>query len=541
MGIITRRELLQALTAGAMLSPWNSATTPERENEIIETDICLYGGTSAAVAAAVEAARLGKWAVIVEPGQHLGGMTSGGLGETDIGHKGAIGGVAREFYTRVREHYLVTYGSDSKQLQDCVGGFRFEPHVAEQILKSMVAEARTPILCGHRLRSVKKRGNHIEELTTEKGARIRAKVFIDTSYEGDLVAKAGVSYTVGREANAQYSETLNGVYFGHPNHNFKVPVDPFVKEGDPSSGLLKTISADTPGEQGQGDHRVQAYCFRMCMTNVPENRLPFPKPKGYDRDRYTLLSRYISAGVWDVLKLSKPMPNGKTDTNNFGAFSMDNIGMNYRYPNGDYRTRERIWQDHVTYQQGLMWFLSNDERVPTSVRSEVGQWGLCKDEFQDTGGWPHQLYVREARRMVSAYVMTEHNCRGKTVAGDSVGLAAYTMDSHNCQRIARMENGRWTARNEGNVEIGGFPPYPISYRSMVPHERECANLLVPVCLSASHIAYGSIRMEPVFMVLGQSAATAATLAIDSRQSVQQVDTAPLRKQLEKNRQILAWR
>lgn len=503
--------------------PLPKAEKPQR----VEADICVYGGTSGGIAAAIQARRMGKTVALVEFGKYLGGLTTGGLGATDIGNKGAIGGISREFYRRIGQHY----GQEE--------GWTFEPSAATKVYNAMLAEARVPVYREQRLASVKKNGNRIEEIRMENGNVFRAKVFIDSTYEGDLLAKAGVSYHVGREANAKYHETLNGVQYGHPHHNFKVPVDPFVVEGDPKSGLLPGISSEPPGEHGQGDHRVQAYNFRMCLTRA-EDRLPFPRPKGYDPQRYTLLARYIQAGVWDALRLTKMMPNGKTDTNNFGGFSTDNIGMNYGWPDGDYQTREKIFQEHVTYQQGLMWFLCNDERVPQKIRDEVRAWGLPRDEFTETGGWPHQLYVREARRMISDYVMTEHHCRGKEVAPDAVGLAAYTMDSHNCQRIARIENGRWTARNEGDVEIGGFPPYPISYQSIVPKEKECANLLVPVCLSSSHIAYGSIRMEPVFMVLGQSAATAASMAIDGKTAVQDVHLSRLQGRLIQDGQILVW-
>lgn len=492
-----------------------------------ETDLCVYGATPAGIAAAIQAKRMGKTVVLLSFDRHPGGMTSGGLGATDIGNKAAIGGISREFYRRLGAHY----GNDEN--------WTFEPSVAEETLRAMCREEGVRLLYKQRLANVQKEGSRITAITTEGGHTFRARMFVDATYEGDLLAKAGISYTVGREANAQYGETLNGVHFGHPNHNFRVPVDPFVMPGDPKSGLLKGISGEPPGEQGQGDRKVQAYNFRLCMTKALD-RLPFPKPEGYDPERYTLLARYIDAGVWDVLRLTKMMPNGKTDTNNFGAFSSDNIGENYGWPDGDYQTRERIFQDHVTYHQGLMWFLCHDERVPEKVRDEVKEWGLPRDEFMETGGWPHQLYVREARRMVSDYVMTEKHCTYKETAPDSVGLAAYSMDSHNCQRVARQENGVWTARNEGNVEVRPSAPYPISYRAIVPKEAECENLFVPVCLSASHIAYGSIRMEPVFFILGQSAATAACLTIDAGVSAQKVDYAKLRERLLADKQLLDW-
>lgn len=490
-------------------------------------DVVVYGGTSGGVAAAVQAAQMSKSVVLIEPGQHLGGLTSGGLGATDIGNKGAIGGLAREFYRRVGRHY----GKEES--------WTFEPHVAEQVMNELAREAGVKVVLGERLDlngGVSKQQARVANIRMESGRVFAARVFIDASYEGDLMAKAGVSYHVGREANSVYDETFNGVQLGSKKHQFNANVDPYVRPGDPASGLLPGVHAGSPGEHGAGDRRVQAYNFRMCLTDDPANRLPFPKPAGYDPLRYELLRRYIEAGVFDALRSNLPMPNRKTDTNNNGAFSSDNIGMNYDYPDGDYATRDTVFQDHVAYQQGMMWFLANDPRLPEHVRREVNRWGLCKDEFQQTGGWPHQLYIREARRMISAYVMTQHNCQGRETADDAIGLAAYGMDSHNTQRW--VKDGH--ASNEGDVQVHGFRPYPVAYRSIVPKQAECDNLLAPVCLSASHIAYGSIRMEPVFMVLGQSAATAACLAIDRDIAVQEIDYANLKERLLADKQILAW-
>ena len=490
-------------------------------------DVVVYGGTSGGVAAAVQAARMGKRVVLIEPGKHLGGLTSGGLGATDIGNKGAIGGISREFYRRVGRHY----GKDE--------AWTFEPHVAEAIMDEFVREAGVTVVRQERLDlagGVKKQGPRIAAIRMESGREFAGRAFIDASYEGDLLAKAGVSYHVGREANSVYDETLNGVQLGSKKHQFNAPVDPYVVPGDPRSGLLPGVHAGGPGEHGQADRRVQAYNFRMCLTDDPANRLPFPKPAGYDPLRYELLRRYIDAGVFDALGSNLPMPNRKTDANNNGAFSTDNIGMNYDYPDGDYATREKIFQEHVTYQQGMMWFLANDPRLPQKVRDEVNRWGLCEDEFVESGGWPHQLYIREARRMISDYVMTQHDCQGRRVAEDAIGLAAYGMDSHNTQRY--VKDGH--AINEGDVQVHGFTPYPVSYLSITPKASECDNLLVPVCLAASHIAYGSIRMEPVFMVLGQSAATAACQAIDADVAVQRIDIRKLQERLLADRQILAW-
>jgi hypothetical protein len=519
----------------------------------LPTDVVIYGGTSGGIAAAVQAARMNRSVVLIEPSRHLGGLTSGGLGATDIGNKKAIGGIAREFYQRIFRYYTQkdawsqeTFPQYRKRAQghwvDADTMWGFEPRVAETVLRQMLAEAGVTPVLGERLdrkRGVCKQGARIASITMQSGRAFAGRMFIDATYEGDLMAAAGVEYTVGREPNAKYGETLNGVQTRQAKwHQFETPVDPYVTPGDPRSGLLPGVHEGGPGKEGEGDRRVQAYNFRMCLTDLPENRRPFPKPANYDPLRYELLLRYIEAGGKTFFKGGgSPMPNQKTDTNNDGPFSTDDIGANYEYPDGDEAARAKIIADHRDYQLGLMWTLANHPRVPAQVRKAVNRWGLAKDEFTDNDNWPHQIYVREARRMVSSYVMQEQNCRGKRVAEDPVGLAAYTMDSHNTQRYA---DAAGHARNEGDVEIGGFPPYAISYRSIVPKASQCTNLLVPVCLSASHIAYGSIRMEPVFMVLGQSSATAAAQAIKDNCSVQSVAYPQLRDRLVNDKQVLVF-
>jgi FAD dependent oxidoreductase/NPCBM-associated, NEW3 domain of alpha-galactosidase len=534
---MTRRKLLAATAAAALAyaararvahgSPAGSRLRyyyplPPQRRRTIETDICVYGGTSAGIAAAVQARRLGRTVAVAAFGRHIGGLSASGLGATDTGRIAAIGGIAREFYRRAGARYNLPET------------FRFEPHVAEEVFEEWVAEHGFDLHREQRLESVVMEADRIAELRMESGLRFRAGMFIDAGYEGDLLAKAGATWFAGREGNAAYGETLNGVQF-RSGHQFRTDIDPYVVPGDPASGLLQGIAPDPPGATGDADHRIQAYNFRVCLTNAAD-RLPFPQPDGYDPERYALLLRYIEAGIFDVFGNNQPMPNGKTDFNNNGAVSTDNIGRNYEWPDGDYRERERIFQDHVTYQQGLLWFLANDERVPAGIRAQVSAMGLPRDEFADTGGWPHELYVREARRLVSDYVMTEHDCRGTRTAPDSVGLASYNMDSHNCKRV--VVDGH--PRNEGDVQVGVPNPYPISYRSIVPRAGECANLLVPVCLSSSHIAYGSIRMEPVFMLLAHAAATAASQALEAGVAVQEVDYAALRRQLRRDAMVLEW-
>ena len=512
-------------------------------------DVVVYGGTSAGVAAAIQAARMGKSVVLIEPSAHIGGLTSGGLGATDIGNKAAIGGLSREFYRRIGAHYrqpsawkygtLETYGDKRKGAADDAM-WTFEPHVAEKVYREWLAELHVPIVQA-RLdlkEGVKKDGSRIVAINLEGSAGWCAgKMFIDATYEGDLMAKAGCRYHVGREANSVYGETLNGVQVAHArSHQFIKDVDLYVKPGDPSSGLLPLIQAKPLGKDGDGDSHIQAYNFRLCTTDVPENRRAWPNPEGYDPARYELLLRNCEAGDHRVPWNPIFMPNRKTDTNNNFAISTDFIGANYDYPDGNYQTRDRIVREHVLYQMGLMYTLANNPRVPESVRSHFQKLGLAKDEFQDNDNWPHQLYVREARRLISEYVMTQHHCQGRLVCDDPVGMGAYNMDSHNVHRYVTKDG---KVRNEGDIQVG-VSPYPISYRSIRPKKSECENLLVPVCLAASHIAYGSIRMEPVFMVLGQSSATAACQAIDANVAVQDIDYPKLKARLLEEQQVLEW-
>jgi hypothetical protein len=533
------------------LSPIPAVLALAASASAADYDVVVYGGTSGGVAAAVQTARMGKAVVLIEPSRHVGGLTSGGLGYTDSGNKAVVGGLAREFYRRVKKHYdrpeAWTYEKPEQYKlyrRDDDAMWTFEPHVAEQLLRDMLAEHKVPVVLGERLdralgKGVKLDGKRITAIVTESGKVFAGKVFIDATYEGDLMAAAGVSNAVGREPNVKYGETLDGAArkWNTHNHRFTVKVDPFGKPGDKSSGLLPGIDPDPLPADGEGDHRVQAYCFRMCMSNVPENRVPFPKPADYDERRYELLLRNFEAG--DLRFPMKPdlMPNGKTDTNNNGAVSTDHIGANYNYPDASYAEREKIVRDHESYQKGLMWTLANHPRVPKRIRDEMAKWGLAKDEFTDTGNWPHQIYVREARRLVGEYVLTELDCRRKRDTPQSVGMGSYNMDSHNCARTVTPEG---FVQNEGDVQESPGGPYKISYRSIVPKKVECPNLLVPVCLSCSHIAYGSVRMEPVFMVLGQSAATAAVLAIDGKVDVQQVDYAKLRERLLAAGQVLEY-
>ena len=490
-------------------------------------DVCVYGGTSAGVIAAYAAAKMGKSVVLIEPGNRLGGLSSGGLGFTDIGNKYVVSGLARDFYRRIGQHY---------------GKFEqwtFEPKVAEAIFLDYVKRGNFKVVYDTRLRKVNKTGNHIAGIELESSSHpsapaqtIKAKQYIDCSYEGDLMAKAGVSYTTGREGNSVYNETVDGVQL-KDQHQFPNGIDPYKIPGKPESGLLWGISNETLAPIGSGDKKIQAYNFRICLTNDPANMIEITKPDNYDPTHYELLLRYLQAKPakdWSAFLKPDMMPNHKTDINNNGPFSTDMIGMNYAYPDGDYATRAAIIKAHDDYTKGFLYFIGHDPRMPEHLRTQMLKWGYPKDEYLTSNHFTPQLYVREARRMLGAYVMTEANCLRKEVVDDKVGMGAYNMDSHNAERL--VVNGM--VKNEGDVQLRGINPYPIAYRSIIPKANECGNLLVPVCLSASHMAYGSIRMEPVFMVLAQSAAVAACQAIDKRVDVQGIDVNQLKAELTDN-------
>ena len=538
-------------------------------------DVVIYGGTSAGISSAIQSSRMGKTVALIEPTNRLGGLTTGGLGQTDIGNKQAIGGISREFYKNISAYYkesanwkwqsMDSYRSlgQSKTDDGEETMWTFEPSAAQHVFAEMMEPEKIDIFYNLRLNretGVTVKNKQIIAIKMENGRVFKGKMFIDATYEGDLLAAAGVSYTVGRESNATYGETLNGVQANRLsytlkkkissngyNHNFVEGVDPYIVKGDPNSGLLPYISNKAPGIDGGGDKKIQAYCFRMTLTDHPDNRIPFQKPDNYKEINYELLFRNYEAADGNIRQMydygdklvpwiNAPMPNRKTDTNNCYGFSTDFIGQNYDYPEATYTEREKIAKAHLDYQQGLMWTLAYHPRIPQEMRNEVSRWGTCKDEHSITNnGWPQQLYIREARRMVSDYVITQKHCEGMEVASDPVGMAAYTMDSHHVQRYVDI-NG--FVKNEGNVEAPVGSPFPISFHSIVPRKSECTNLLVPICLSSSHIAFGSIRMEPVFMVLGQSAATAACHAIDEKCNVQDISYPKLQDRLLRDRQVL---
>ncbi|MFY0652433.1 MAG: FAD-dependent oxidoreductase [Cyclobacteriaceae bacterium] len=520
----------------------------------LQADVIVYGGTSAAVTTAVQASRMGKSVIVVSPDKHLGGLSAGGLGWTDSGKKQAVGGISREFYQKIFEYYDADenwkwqkksdYGNKGQGSPAIDGNNRtmwiFEPHIAEQVFEDFIKEHKIKVYRDewlNRESGVEVSEGQIKSITTLSGKKYEGKMFVDATYEGDLMASSGVSYHVGREANSVYDETWNGVQIGtlHHKHWFMSDISPYKIPGDSTSGVLPLISTEDPGVKGEGDHRIQAYCFRVCMTNHPENRKPFPKPTNYDRARYELLTRVYATGRRDHFEKFDPIPNKKTDTNNHGPVSSDYIGMNYDYPEASYERRKEIIADHQNYQQGLLYFICNDPSIPEDIQSEYKKWGLAKDEFVDNDNWPHQLYVREARRMIGEYVTSEKDITSEYDTPQSVGMGSYAMDSHNTQRYIKPDG---FVQNEGDIGTKVKKPYKISYGSIIPRKEDCRNLLVPVCVSSSHIAYGSIRMEPVFMILGQSAGTAAAMALDENVGIHDLPFEKIRAKLLEDGQVL---
>lgn len=499
-------------------------------------DLVVYGGTAGGVMTAVSGAREGLKVVLLEPGAHLGGMATGGLSRTDFGKKEVIGGYALEFYWRVGRKYAI-----QRFAQD-VAWF-YEPKTGEQVLREMLEQAGVRVLMRHRLREktgVEKSGTKLTSIQTENGARFAGRMFADCSYEGDLMAQSGVRYTFGRESQAEYGESLAGVRERTPLHQFLVRVSPY----DANGKLLAEVDTGPRGAPGSADKKVQAYNFRMILSEDPANQAAFPKPPAYNPKRYELLARLLDAmtaklgraPVMQEVTLIARIPNGKADINNQGAFSTDYIGKSWGYPDGDYATRARIWQDHVDYVKGFFYFLAHDPRVPGSLQKEINSWGLAKDEFVETENWPHQLYIREARRMVGEFVVTQKDLQTDLKKPDVIGMGSYNSDSHNIQRLATADGA---AENEGDMQVA-VTPYQIPYRVMLPKRDQAVNLLVPVCFSASHVAYSSLRMEPQYMILGHAAGVAASLALKSEKPVQEISVAALQEKLKSQGAVFDW-
>lgn len=528
----------------------------ESDSKTFKADVIVYGGTSSAVAAAVQIVRMGRSVIIVSPDKHLGGLSSSGLGFTDTGNKEVIGGIAREFYQLIYQHYekpeswkwqkRSEYGNKGQGSPAIDGEKRtmwiFEPHVAEAAFEKLITENNVTVYRNEwldRENGLITKNGKIISFRTLSGKTFIGRIFVDATYEGDLMAASGVSYNVGREANSVYDETWNGVQKGvfHHGHYFKKNISPYKTPGDPATGLLPRISTEIPGENGTGDNKIQAYCFRLCLTKHPENKVLITRPAGYDSTQYELLLRVMETGWNEYFEKYDAIPNLKTDVNNHGPFSSDNIGMNYDYPDATYERRKEIINEHITYQKGLLYFTATDPRLPEWLREEMNSWGYARDEFSDNGYWPYNIYVREARRMIGEYVMTENDVLVKRPVPDPIGMGSYTMDSHNVQRYVTPEG---FVQNEGDLGVRAPKPYQISLGSIMPKKEECTNLLVPVCVSCSHIAFGSIRMEPVFMILGQSAGTIASMALNKRKSIHNLTYSEIREKLLASGQILIY-
>jgi hypothetical protein len=528
------KPLFLSLAAAFIFSSISKAEEPNY-------DLVVYGDSSGAVVAAISAKREGRSVIWLNPTSFPGGMSSSGLGATDfLGKRDTFGGIASEFYDAI----AAAYGEKFVR--------SFEPKVGLQVFKKMIADAGVEVIYNERLdrtpgKSVKMNGKKIESITMLSGKTYRAKMFIDATYVGDLMAAAGVSYTVGREPESQYNEDMAGVrrgdtkprlhYTQKDKDHFIKDVDPYVIPGKPESGLLPKIHKIENLTNGQSDKKIQAYNYRVCLTTDPKLHIPIEKPEGYNELDHELLLRNFEAGDLRMPALIEPLSGtgSKVDWNNMQAVGSDLAGGNWDYPEASYEKRIEIEKAHQTYIRGFLWTLSNNPRVPEAIRKQASKYGLSKDEFTDNGGWPWMIYIREARRMLGDYVMTQQDCQGKRSATDPVGLGSFGMDSHCVQHFV-TESGH--AQNDGVIWRVPPKPYGISYRSIIPKKGECENLFSPICFSASHVAHGSMRMEPVFMALSQSAAIAAGLAMDEDTSVQDVDYVKLNKKLLDAKQVL---
>lgn len=548
-GILILNVILAGLVFKACQNP------SEIQENAKSADVIIYGGTCAAITSAVQIVKMGRSVIIVSPDTHLGGLTASGLGFTDTGDKSVIGGLSKEFYHRIFLYYQdssawkwqkkeeygnVGQGTDAID-KEYGTMWIFEPHVAEKVFEDFIEEYNIEVLRNEwldRETGVEMLNGKIKSITTLSGQKYKGKVFIDATYEGDLMAAAGVRYFIGREGNEVYHEEWNGIQIGvlHHGHHFgNRNISPYVVPGDPESGVLPRISTEDPGIKGNGDNKIQAYCYRTCLTRNEKNRVSFKRPDGYDSTQYELLIRVYNSGWRETFRKFDPIPNLKTDVNNHGPFSFDNIGMNYDYPEASYERRKDIIDEHIAYQKGLLYFIAHDPRIPREVQSEMRKWGLARDEFIDNENWPHQIYVREARRMTGEFVMTENEILGKTTIGEPVGMGSYTMDSHNVQRYINSDG---FVQNEGDIGVYPEKPYQIALGAILPEKESCTNLLVPVAVSSSHIAFGSIRMEPVFMILGQSAGTVAALALDKNKGIHDLSYPVIKSKLIADGQIL---
>jgi ribulose 1,5-bisphosphate synthetase/thiazole synthase len=528
-------KVLYLLTACALLNACNN----EVNQNVLTTDICILGGSEAGFTAAIQASRLGKKVVLIEPTGHPGGMVVEGLGkDMRFGNARVIGGIAREFYEKVEAHYGLKAEFENPKWYS-----KYEPSIAEAVIEQMLEEEKNiTIIRNTRIKEqngVEKKGNRIEKVILENGSEIKAKVFVDASIEGHLLHFAGITTETIREGNEKYGEKLNGVQEVNTFKQFTVDVDPYIIEGDSTSGLISTIQAGELGNHGDPSHYIQGFCFRMCLTKDEQNKLPINKPEDYVSERYEIYRRHLKEGG-QLFRPEANRHNGKTDIGSWHDLSANLYGENWEYPQGDYEKQDSIIQYHRSFTLGLLWFLQNDESVDSLTRANWEGWGLPKDEFTDNGNWPRRLYIRSGRRMVSEYVITEHNVdiKVKDTVSDPIAIAWWPPDVHHARRI--VKDGK--AYNEGFTHVendGTWKPFKISFQATVPKKDECSNVLTPTCLSSSYVGYGSIRIVPTFMIMGQSVGAAATIAVNENLDVQDIPFPELEKVLLSQNQLLA--
>ena len=495
-------------------------------------DVVVYGATAGGTIAAIAAAEEGAAVLLIEPGRHVGGMVTGGLSHNDYGDRSVIGGMALEFYKKVADHYKAP-------LYYWRGP---EPHVGERIFLDWLEAAGVEIRFGNRVEEVVTRDHRIESIGLTGGDRISGRVFIDATYEGDLMARAGVSYAVGREGVRDFGESWAGRRAIMPDGHQMLPrVSSFDEKGD----LLPLIHPEPMVAEGEADAGIQGYGFRLIVTDEPSNRVSFPVPDLYDPADYALVARYyqVHPGAGNMVHLWPTLPGGKSDMNSSGPISTNVVnGLNWEYPDAEYNRRDEIWQKMKDYTLGLLYFLSYDPAVPERIRKETQEIGLCRDEFTDNGHWPHQLYIRVARRMIGEYFMTQHDLETDTVKYDAIGMGSYNIDVRHVQRtfvpVSRFPELHYEVYNEGYISIP-VAPYEIPYRALLPSYGECRNLIVPVCISASHVAYASVRMEPQYMIMGHAAGIAAAMAAREGREVHLVDIARLQEKLAAGNQVLS--
>lgn len=524
------------------------SVVPRYTASSLNVNVLVYGSTPGGVISAVSASRAGADTVILlDPAMIVGGMSSNGLGQTDKGITFAIGGYANEFFVRVARFYNSSTDTPLYQL---------EPHLAEKAFMDMLNEDQILRIPTTHITNVLVQNQQIISVTTAEGTTITADMFIDATYEGDLLALAGATMTWGREAQSVYKESYAGRREPYSAMDY-FPVSPYLNNN--TGELYPFLVTDAYAAPfGSGDDKVQGYNFRLCVTKNVSNKVPFTQPANYNSSDWALLRAYAAlapATLPSYLNNIAPLPNGKYDLNNGGLISTDATGLSWLWPNATYEERQSIYQAHIDYQQGFLWTVGNDPAIPITVRNEVNSYGLCKDEFTMNNNWPPQLYVREGRRLVGDNVFIQQNIENRTSYGNlSIGLGSYAFDGHYshrgpCIMTTNHSCVMWTEPTPptdlSNIGFGGegYPGpqtelYQIPYTVLLPQRKELQNILAVTTPSTSHVAFCSIRMEPQFMILGQAAGDAVMLALTNKVPVQDIDVNLLHAQLMKEGAVL---